>query len=300
MKPKIELRQSRDFGQIVSDAILFVIQNWKSLFKTYLVFKIVSIHNSVTEGGSGFSARMSLFGYEYYLTLAFGFLNGIAIIISTLCYMVLYKENDNTPPSMHQVWVYFKYYFFRVSGAVILLLIIFFIVMVICIIPVYFLTIALGQWGSLIGVFVLMVPLIYFITILSLFFPIMITENTKFGYTFSKCFKLAKGKWWCTFGVIFVMAVLVYVMYLFIIVPFSLISGGTTAFLSYNVSGAIVVLYCIFFGIIQVINIVPMIASSVAYFSYVEDKESIGLMERIETLGVNDAEESADDVNDEY
>ena len=51
--------------------------------------------------------------------------------------------------------------------------------------------------------------------------------------------------------------------------------------MAYNVSAVVVIIYCVCMSLVQVVNIVPITGMMMAYYSYVEDKESIGLMERI-------------------
>jgi len=151
MNPKMELRQSRDFGQIISDTIVFIIQNWKSLLKNYIVFcgvfiagnilfsillqlRVVNIHKEIAgEGGS--SGPISIFGSEYYLVLLFSYLNIVAVVTSTFSYITLYQLNDNTPPTIEAVWAYFKYYFFRVAWSLLLLFVICFIGLFFCVLP---------------------------------------------------------------------------------------------------------------------------------------------------------------------
>jgi len=140
----------------------------------------------------------------------------------------------------------------------------------------------------------------YFITVFFLFYPIMLIENRGFGYSFSKCFALIKGKWWSTFGVVVVIAIITYALYLLVLIPFSVASGGTITFLSYNVSTVVTLCYCVAIGLLQVINILHLTGAGVSYFSYMEDKESVGLLERIDTLGTTQTEEDAGSANDEY
>jgi hypothetical protein len=314
MKEKLQLRHSRDFGEIISDSIVFLAQNWKTLFKTYFIFcgffmagnmifsillqlKIVTLHNDTINTFRG--SRAASFGIEYFMVLLFSFLNVVSITITSLCYITLYNEKGNIPPTTEEVWGYFKYYFWRVTGSILLLGLIIFVALMICMIPVYFFIVSFGQAiGGFIAVFLLLLPLCYFLTILGMFFPIMIVENSGFGYAFSKSFKLIKGNWWRTFGVFFVIAIIMYALYILILIPFGILSGGTVTFISYNVSFWVVILYCIVISLAQIINLLPQTAAAIAYFSYAEDKESIGLMERIDTLG--STTDDLDPAPDEY
>ena len=304
MKPKVEFRKVRDFGEIISDCILFIRQEWKGLLKTYFTFcglfiagnmlfsllfrlKLIHLHNANLSGNS-FSTG-SVFGLEYFMVLIFGFLNIISATLTVLCYITLYNEKGRQTPGINEIWAYYKYYFWRIVGHTLLLTIIIFLGLFAIVLPLAY---ALrGAEAFFLGIIILvcvMAPLIYFATVFSLFFPIVVTENAGFGYALSKCFTLIKRKWWNTFGVLLVVGLIVYAGFLVIIIPFSIISGGGITFLSYNVSFPIVIVYTILFSLCQVYNILPLCASSIAYFSYSEDKESTGLLERIDTLGKPD------------
>lgn len=314
MEPNIELRQVRDFGEVISDGILFIRQNWKALFKAYFVFcgffiaahiifsilfqlKMVSIHKQQLFGTA--ASVNSIFSWEYFLLLLFSFLNLISIVLTTLSFITLYNEKNNEAPTTEEIWTYYKYYFLRATGSFFLLCLIMGGIMVVLMIPGYMALFGLGRViGAFIMVFLILLPMLYFMTVLTLFYPVMIMENAGFGFSFSKCFKLIKGHWWNTFGVLFVNAIIVYACYLLIMIPFALISGGSITFFAYNVPMVVTIIYTILTGLMQAINILPLTCTSIAYFSYVEEKENIGLLERIDeaTLGGDDL----DPIKDEY
>lgn len=314
MKAKVELRQARDFGEIVSDSILFVRQNWKPLLKAYFVFcgffiaanivfsilfqlKMVSVHKELINGSA--ASPTAIFNIQYFLLLIFSFFNIISLLLTTICFISLYNEKNNEAPSLQEIWAYYKYYFLRATGSFILLGLIALVAIIILMIPSFLVMFAIGRLvGTFVAVFLITLPLVYFMTVLTLFYPIMIIENGGFGFAFGKCFKLIKGRWWNTFGVLFVNAIIVYAAYLLIMIPFALFSGGTLTFLAYNVSLAVTILYTVATSAMQIINILPLVATSTAYFSYVEEKESVGLMERIDNIDLGG--DDLDPISDEY
>ncbi|WP_448700814.1 hypothetical protein ACFGVR_02060 [Mucilaginibacter sp. AW1-3] len=315
MKAKIELRQVRDFGEIISDSILFIRQNWKALLKTYFVFcgffiaaniiftilfqlKVVNLHKEQVYGNTPASAA-TIFSWEYFLLLIFSFANLISLLLTTLSFVTLYNEKNNEAPNIEEVWAYYKYYFLRATGSFLLLCLIFIGAGIVLLLPGGLAVFAAGPLiGGFITFFVIVLPIIYFVTVLSLFYPIMIMENGGFGFAFGKCFKLIKGRWWNTFGVLFINAILVYAAMLLVMIPFALLSGGSITFLAYNVPIVITILYTIMLAIMQIINILPIISISVTYFSYAEEKESVGLMERIDEIGLGS--DDLDPISDEY
>jgi len=314
MKAKIELKQPRDFGEIIGDSILFVRQNWKSLIKTYFVFcgffilgnmifsimlhmRMISYHESVVAGG--ITSPTTIFGLDYFMVLIFSFLNIISLTLTLFSYITLYNVQGGQAPTISQVWGYYKYYFWRVTGHILLLCIIFIVSMVIIAVPMAYIFSGINPFVSgLILVILFLCPIIYFLTVFSLFFPIVIVENAGFGYAFGRSFKLIRGKWWNTFGVIVVVAIMVYAGYLLIIIPFSVAAGGMVTFLSYNLSAPMIILYTVLMSVAQVLSILPLSANAVTYFSYVEDKEGAGLFERIDAIGK--AADDSDSTNEEY
>ena len=129
MIPKIRLRQSRDFGEIINDTIVFIIQNWKGLLKIYAVlcgffiagnmvfsilfqFRVINTHKETLGGGNVYSSYGSL-GIEYFMLLLFGFLNLVACILTMSSFVVIYNQKNGEMPTVPDVWMYFKYYFWR-------------------------------------------------------------------------------------------------------------------------------------------------------------------------------------------
>ena len=308
MKAKLELRQSRDFGEIINDTIVFIGQNWKSLFKTYFVFcgffvfgqtlfgvlyqiKIVHMtQGSIPTGIANSYGRnpYSTFGFELLALLFFVYFNFLSMIVTILSYVTIYNQKGNAVPELNEIWGYYKYYFLRVLWFTILLGLVVFLIATILSLTMTVVVVS-GLSNSVVMVFLVILlvflPLIYVANVLMLFFPIVVVENSGFRYAFSRSFRLVKGKWWATFGVFFVSAIIVYSVYLLINAPFYFIAGGSVALLSYNLSTTMAVIRAILTGAFQVTALIPWIAAAITYFSYIEDKESIGLMERIDSLG---------------
>jgi hypothetical protein len=223
MPAKIELLKVRDFGEIISDTFVFVRENLKPLLKCFFVFcgffiaasalfsilqqlKMYSVITDATTLGprSIFGATNPLakfFNLEYFILLLLLMLTYFAMQITIFSYMALYKEKGNVPPTVEEVWGYFKYFFLKVLGSGILIAILLGIALLLCVIP---------------G--------IYLYPVMALVFPIMIVENTTFSYAFNRSFKLIKDNWWQTFGSLIVMLLIMYVAAAVVILPVSLFS----------------------------------------------------------------------------
>lgn len=296
MEPAIELSKTRDFGEIISDSFLFIRQNLKPLISCFFVFcgffllasiatgiiqslKVINVVNNFGTAGSGASdiprTPFSRFGVEYAMQMIFMLLTYTAIPVTILSFMTLYKEKGNIAPTNEEVWGYFKYYFLKVLGATIVNAIV-----------------------LIVGTMFCLIPGIYFYPILGLVFPIMIVENTTFGYAFSQSFKLIKDNWWMTFGVLFVTGLMVYICMFVVSIPFSAANLWSIFFergqhRHLHMSATSVILGSIIGQAGHILYILPFVALTICYFSLTEIKDATGLMGRINQLGDNNTDANA-------
>ncbi|MFD0750490.1 hypothetical protein ACFQZS_10075 [Mucilaginibacter calamicampi] len=283
-QPNIELAKVRDFSAIINDSFLFLRQNFKPLLRSYFTFcgffivativasamqqiKMLDLTGSI-QGGQyeGPISRVSQFtqvGVTALITLFFTLLTYTAIVVTVLSYMTIYKEKGNTPATNEEVWGYLKYYYFKIFGSTILNTILLIIGMVFCLIP--------GVW---------LYP------ILGLMFPIMIMENSSYGYAFNQSFRLIKDNWWTTFGALFIMGVIVGIT----AAIFSLPGALWTEFaklLHWPGGNIAAILTAVLTHLAMVLYILPIITLALCYFSLNEEKEGTGLMARINQIGDN-------------
>jgi hypothetical protein len=292
MSTNIELSKARDFGEIISDSFLFIRENFKPLLKCFFIFcgffmvatvvvswmqqsKVIGAlnnfdPNSYSSGSNPFGAMSQYFGIEYVLVIVFAFLNGTAMTVTVISYMAVYKAKGNMTPTTEEVWGYIKFYFLTVFGSSILIAILLAIALVCCIIPFF-----------------------YFFPIFALIFPIMIVENTGFGYAFSQSFKLIRDNFWVTFGALIVVVIVVYILAMIIVLPLSAANIGSL-FLhrgkGMHLSPVLTLLTTALSELSHVFYILPIVASVLCYFNLNELKEGTGLMDRINQLGANKAD----------
>ncbi|WP_183575266.1 hypothetical protein HDF18_15055 [Mucilaginibacter sp. X5P1] len=282
MNPPIELRKTRDFGQIINDSFIFFKENFKSLTISLLIitglFLLASVisnvltYVSMSDLYSGSFARSP--GFTHYTssyiinTLINAFialLTQVFIHLTTVCYISVYLQKGNKQPTFDEVWGYFKYYFLRAVGSGFLIFLLLCVGFVMCFIPGIYLT-----------------PILYLII------PIIVIENSSFKYAFNKSFKLIKDNWWFTFGVLFVMGLIVGMAAGIASIPATIISVGS-GFLSLKSFTMPVFIICsILRGLIMIAYALPSIAICMSYFTLSEEKEGLGLLSRIENLGKND------------
>lgn len=292
MQPKIELARVRDFGEIISDTFGFIRQNFKPLLKYFFIFcgffiiatatitivlqvKSFSIFENVQADSFNdqgvFSGVLSLV-WAYLLLALIMVLEYVAITVTVLCFITLYRQKQNNIPTVEEMWGYIKYYYLRILGCTILLYILLIVGFVFCLIP---------------G--------IYLLPIFALIPPIMIMENTSFGYAFNKSFQLIKDNWWVTFGAIVVIYIMLYMANLIVAIPSGILGAGSV-FLHIKNHGAalslpIAIITSIMQSVMSVFRILMIVGISLCYFNLTETKEGTGLMDRINQFGTGTPEQ---------
>jgi len=282
MKQPIELRKLRDFGQVINDAFGFFKENFKVLIKSLLIIcGFFLLMGTVTttftymnmsymySGGLNNVDSFQSHGIPYLISVL---INSLVLVLTqasihlvTLCYISVYLQKNNTKPTFAEVWAYFKYYFFRVVGSGLLIIILTCVAFVLCIIPAFY-----------------VMPIFYLII------PIIVIENSSFSYAWNKSFRIIKNNWWFTFGVIFIMGIIVGSADGIASLPLSLI-GILSKYLSLkSFTLPLIILFSILHNLIILAYCIPAIAITLCYFDLSEQKEGTGIMDRIANFGKTD------------
>jgi len=282
MNQPIELRKTRDFGQIISDSFTFYKQNFKPLTISLLIitgiFLLATVISNVFtylrmadmySGSFTHSPEFSQYTVSYFVSIAvnafIALLTQTFIHLTTLCYISVYLQKGNKQPTFDEVWGYFKYYFLRAIGSGFLITILICVGLVMCIIPGFYL-----------------IPIFYIII------PIIVIENSSFNYAFNKSFKLIKDNWWFTFGVIFIMGLIVGMAAGIASIPATVVTVGSSFFSLKTFTLPILIISSVLRGIITVSYALLSIAICMCYFTLSEEKEGLGLLDRIEKIGKDD------------
>ena len=306
-KKYIELRQQRDFGQIISTTFDFLFSNFASFFKT--VFAITGVafvlsmavlslwmykfFGSLLQGtrnysrysGASNSIENILDGYNLvYLIVGFAILLVAVMLtyITIYCYMKIYVRLGRIEEiSISQVWFEVKSNFLRYLAAGFLysvFLIVFYAIVM------FSITLSGFVFTFLMFGFIALVYYFY------LYFNVVINEEEmRIIDAFSRSFNLVKGHWWLTFGVYFVSYLLCYVVTLLLGLAATVAgSAASTLFdmrdvqfllwplgISVSVLGVIYVymVFCFF-----------IIKNCVLYYSLVESKDNTGLLQKIQAI----------------
>jgi len=160
--------------------------------------------------------------------------------------------------------------------------------------PLFFLSV-IAMILIMVGFIAFIIPGIYLMVAMSLSIPILFFERLGIFESIGRSFKLIKGKWWSTFGLLFVANIMMYAVSLIFMVPFYIFYfikmltlveevGITTDTTSSMFQGGMMLSVMFMFLGSFLTYTIPMIALSFQYFNLVERRESVGLMTEIEKL----------------
>lgn len=269
MHSKVEFKQVRNSNEVVDDSILFIKQNWKLLLKVYLTIcgffwagtLITHIVSSIQDT-QHVNEVPTLFGISFFVGQAFSFLNIALTTLTVLCFISLYKDKGNEAPTVEEVWVYVKFYFFRVLGC------------------------ALVLWiGLIIATLFCVIPGIYLLPVFAIILPVMIMENTTFGYAFSRGFELARNNWGTAFAPIVITSIIVLAAFMLVAIPTMAISGGVVLLTGQSFDNTYRIILTFIADALQFLYILPIITVTMTYFNLSKRLDGAGLMDRIQLLG---------------
>lgn len=273
MNEWISLREERDFGEKFNATFQFTRQNIKNLGLTLLLLgsplliagSLITAYLQLELGmGSiqGFQQLPS--GFWGYLALLV-IVNVIAyswLLTITFSYIAEYL-NGNRDITPTQVFIRAVGKIGRVLGASVIVSLI-----------------------SFFGMLLLVIPGIYLMIALSFVSVIIIVEDDPAFEAISRSIKLISGKWWSTFGLIFVMSIVTGLMQLIFNIPALIVTIPKALHQTQMVfdAGAIVTQAIASVGSTLLYPLV-FIAIAFQYFNLVERKESEGLKQQIRMAG---------------
>ncbi|MDH5598760.1 MAG: hypothetical protein OEY34_06540 [Cyclobacteriaceae bacterium] len=321
------MRKTRDFGQKINATFEFIRQNFKSLFTVllyiagpvaalYSAFMVLTVNNM-----TGIFQRMiSNPDPEEFLSVEFLSSTGLTLLFSVLSYTFIYatvleymnvylEKKGNGPIEVSEVWDRVKNSIVTIILAGFFLLFAFILLGVAVVVVVSLL--AFIPVINFLGFLALAIVLIYISITLSLFYVVLVIEKTPLSNltdVIRRCFFLVKDKWWSTFGLLFVMSLIVAFAGGMLQMPISfaqffksidsLESEDPMAMMSVYENPLLLA----YLGIVQFINVllqsVTLLALVFQYFNLVELKEAKGLMSEIEEVTSTDT--SDEEENETY
>ncbi len=294
---KLDLREERNFGQKFDAVFSFVQANFKSFLKV-IVFSVgpLALIGSIFFG-MFYSKIFGMMGLGnvsdipdpssigFYLTeMGFAYLFlGLAslwMVIAVYSYMVEYdKGNDNI--TVEAVWNRGKNKILPTIGfgmLVILAVVLFTIII--------FAVPGNSAGGIALKALIFIVALFYVMVTLSLTIPIMVIEDADLFQSIGRSFSLISGKWWSTFGLMFVMGLVVSFATGIFAIPFY-VTMIVSAIMQTGGPGELVTILCtcIMFVGSFLMSTLPALAIGFQYFNLVERKEGTGLLKKIDQVG---------------
>ncbi|MGI4759473.1 MAG: hypothetical protein ACRYF0_02115 [Janthinobacterium lividum] len=293
-----DFRQERNFGQKVSATFEFIGVHWRPLGRVmlYLVAPLALLQGILTAllqsrllatmgsmvrdqtrpGFDPLSAQRNMLGATflnplYYLNSVLGMVFVSMCILTVYGYLLRCLRPAGavaTPITPGEVWQVVRGHlvgtFFSLWGVTLVIMI---------------------------GFVVFFFPGLYLSVALSLFFIVRVVEGTGFTTTISRCLRLTKGKWWSTFGMIFIMIALLYALLLGVrIVVGALVTGLHGALLPVGQLGEAVstltIIFTLFFTLAFFLLYPPLLLGlAFQYFNLVERQEGVGLRHLVDQLG---------------
>lgn len=286
-----DFRKEREFGQKISATFEFIQAHWRPLGRVllYTVLPAALLHgllNSTLQimvwgrmlapraaGAAGARAQLTGMGQLigsplYWLNALLSIAFVALVVLSIYGYLLLCLRREPAAATADitaaDVWAVVRREFLGTY---------------LSIFGVYFLV--------LVGMFLFVLPGIYLSVMLSLFFIVRLVEGTGFRATVSRCRYLIQGKWWSTFGLIFVMSLLLYAL---LVIP-SLVAGalgGLTALARGSLfeSPVVAVIFNTVGALLTLLFYLPLLlVLAFQYFNLVERREGTGLRGLVSQLG---------------
>jgi len=271
---KIEFAKRRDFGEVLNVTFQFLRQNFKSLGLAllYIAGPFILIQGIITGyyqidtfnfQNTGF---LDAYTFLYFLTTLSQMITYAVIISVVYEYIVLYLNNENETITVNMVWEQSQK----------------------SIIPTIVMMIGIGLLIGL-GFILLIIPGIYFMVVISLFWIVIFKEGVSFSTAVSRCITLIKNNWWKTLGLIIIGFILQYaVSFIFalptvIIVILKMLSGFENAVVS-NVPDILTIIFAIIAAFAELFYAISLVILAFQYFNLVEGKDAEGLLTKIDNI----------------
>ena len=316
MIANLPLIQERDFGQKINATFDFIRQNFKPLLLAILVIggtptllayvvgglglaSLVPALTQMRQGGSPNYVTLlaiitPLMGTIFFVALLF-IVSSVMSSLSLYGYVLEYEARGGNSPaiSVADVWRRVSGSFWRYVGYSIALALLFFVALLV-------LGFLIGALGGIVGTagigifsFAYFIAVIYISVTISLYYFIVVRENLGIIDSIKRCFYLIQGKWWSTFGLLFILGLVSLVLFVgtyfvsvLLLGAFGLAGAGIgseTLAISLIISTIISSLFSTLIGI--VIRCISSLGLVFQYYNLVERKDGEGLANAIQGIG---------------
>lgn len=263
---KIEFRKNRDFGELLNATFEFIRQNVKVLFLSLLFITgpaiiLTGIAGGFYQGNIVLGEVFIASAIIYFILL---FISFQMIITVTYSCINLYIEKNTSDFNVNDVWKRARKDFFLI-----------------------FFTSILSGFITIIGTLLFIIPGIYLSITLIIIFMVRLRENLSFIDSVTRCRKLMAGNWWFTFALILILSVIEYFFsFIFTIPEYIAMFMGALHSIDEKppLGSTFFVITSIISSISYLFYSIPVIGISFHYFSLVEKKEAVGLLQKLETI----------------
>jgi hypothetical protein len=316
---KMSLYKRRDFGEVLNESTTFITQNFRIYSKGFLYFVLgpllLVMIASVYSSRFGLDPAIAATNPRFYLSHFFGdmlpalllvlFLVSIVYIIQTVLsyeFLILYEAKDDPSTiTVGEMWDSIRANFWRMVGSYLGLILIFLLLYIITAFIVGLIFVVNGVLGFLFLLGALVFWIYLLIPVSSLFFAVR--ENEKLGVfdSIRRCYRLASRHWWRTFGLMFVVGLVVWVLKMLFVAPLYLIISLIKAhYINVSFETSIQLTTTLTY-IIQALSLaaglyfsaVANFVSAFNYYSLAENTDNISLLEEINTIGQKPEPENA-------
>ncbi len=283
----IEFSKKRDLGTIISDTLKFLRTEGRpfftSIFRASIIPMIVSIAATLyyTYTATESSYLGSVFGNGEYLLSMLAYFGTLIVVNaamsnSALSYIKSYASNRGII-DYEEVQETTKSKFNSILGLSFLNAIV-----------------------MAVGFMLCFLPGIYFAVVLSVSGCLIMFDNLGTFDAFGDAFNFIKGHWWDTFGVLFVVGLIIIVLSIILNLPATIYQFGTDGFSLFNLENSVsatelfsdpifLTLTVISYLLNYFFHIVGVVVSTFIYFDIKEQKDPSTPRDIIDTIGTDEA-----------
>lgn len=291
----ITLRQVRSFDQVMSTTFLMFRSSFRPLIQCLLSISgpwmlvavvLTSTLIAVGEGSDAFGITM----FGAFASVLLICIAALLCVTSIYAFIVLYAQAQDEPPSVGAVWRKTQKLVWKVFGTVLTLIFIGGILLTILslVTDLGYAIIGSSVAGTIIFSLAVLAFIVYCTVYFSFTFIIRVQEPVGTFGAISRSFDLIQGYWWQTFGILFLMYIILFgISYSLTVLPYTAISiqGAFTE----SGTGLFTTVLTVLWAIVSVFIFTMAftlytIAIAIQYYSLVERMDAPGLRERVHRL----------------
>ncbi len=280
----IQLRQQRNFGDLLSATVAYVRVHFRHLFKAVLFVcgPVVVLGGAIMGTSIGTLIGTTIDRAEPPFTTFIPIFGGVLVILFAAVLMgavvneyVILSVDRERPVEVSEVWEAIRRDIW-------------------IIIPTY-----IGNYVIIVvGYVLLIIPGIWAANVFQIMITVRLQERIGFGEALSRCVELMRGRWWFTFGYVYVVSMVAGMISYAFILPayFTLFAGAFTESLR-NPLMIVAIAVCGLIALLGqfMVSSLPQAAIAIHYYNLVERHDGVGITRRIGAIGQNDDASGAAD-----